>query len=112
MNIFGKTDNIRQDLVMYTFFSGFSVFLFSIIGLGRNETIGEEQEKRWGNEENEKERTRKVIETNEGVHKENRGKEEKSHVDSRVAVRVYRFPRYIQSDLFMDLVPVDQDSRL
>ena len=34
--------------VMYTFFPGFSVFLFSIIGLGRNETIGEEQEKRWG----------------------------------------------------------------
>jgi hypothetical protein len=33
---------------MYTFFPGFSVFLFSIIGLGRNETIGEEQEKRWG----------------------------------------------------------------
>ena len=30
-----------------------------------------------GNEENEKERTRKVIETNEGVHKENRGKERK-----------------------------------
>ena len=48
VNIFGKTDNIRQDLVMYTFFPGFSVFLFSIIGLGRNETIGEEQEKRWG----------------------------------------------------------------
>ena len=48
VNIFGKNDNIRQDLVMYTFFPGFSVFLFSIIGLGRNETIGEEQEKRWG----------------------------------------------------------------
>ena len=48
MNIFGKIDNIRQDLVMYTFFPGFSVFLFSIIGLGRNETVGEEQEKRWG----------------------------------------------------------------
>ena len=30
-----------------------------------------------GNEENEKGRTRKVIETNEGVYKENRGKERK-----------------------------------
>jgi hypothetical protein len=40
VNIFGKIDNIRQDLVMYTFFPGFSVFLFSIIGLGRNETVG------------------------------------------------------------------------
>ena len=48
VNIFGKTDNIRQDLVMYTFFPGFSVFLFSIIGLGGNETVGEEQEKKWG----------------------------------------------------------------
>ena len=38
---------MRQYLVMYTFFPGFSVFLFSIIGLGRNETVGEEQEKRW-----------------------------------------------------------------
>lgn len=47
MNIFGKIDNIRQDLIMYTFFSGFSVFLFCIIGLGGNETVGEEQEKRW-----------------------------------------------------------------
>ena len=26
VNIFGKNDNIRQDLVMYTFFPGFSVF--------------------------------------------------------------------------------------
>mgnify|MGYP006875890998 CR=1 FL=1 len=50
--------------VMYTFFPGFSVFLFSIIGLGRNETVGGEQEKRWVNDENEKGRTRNVIETN------------------------------------------------
>ena len=34
--------------VMYTFFPGFSVFLFSIIGLGRNETVGGNKRKDGG----------------------------------------------------------------
>ena len=44
------------------------------------------------NEENEKWRTRDVIETNGGMQKGNRGKEEKSHIDNRVAVRVLSIP--------------------
>ena len=56
-----------------------------------------------GDEENEKGRTRKVIETNEGVHKENRGKERKVMLKTELPCEFYRFPRYIQSDLFIDL---------
>jgi len=54
-------------------------------------------------EENEKERTRKVIETKEGVNKENRGKERKVMLKTELPCEFYRFPRYIQSDLFIDL---------
>jgi hypothetical protein len=46
------------------FSQDFRFFLFSIIVQGGNETVGEEQEKRWVNDENEKGRTRNVIETN------------------------------------------------
>ena len=51
-----------------------------------------------------------MIETNEGVHKENRGKERKVMLKTELPCEFYRFPRYIQSDLFMNLFSVDQES--
>ena len=77
VNIFGKNDNIRQDLVMYTFFPGFSVFFVFYYRAGEKWDGRRGTREKMGDEENEKGRTRWVIETNGGVHKGNRGKERK-----------------------------------
>jgi len=60
VNIFAKIDNIRQYLVMYTFFPGFSVFFVFYYRAGEKwDGRGGTREK-MGNEENEKGRTRWV----------------------------------------------------